>query len=173
MRLPALTLLLALAPGAAAAQSAPRSLALELGFSSDSAELLGGRAPVALSVAWWLTSDLDATARVAWAFAARTGGRAADGSFEAGGGVRYSLANWASLRPQLVADVAFVQVLGAPRSEVWMSDAGVRLAAGAALEIFFARDLSLNLMARATELALASGDGGPGLAFSVGVAAYF
>jgi hypothetical protein len=173
MRLLALTLLLATVPGAAAAQSSPRSLALELGFASDSAEVLGTRTPVALSAAWWLTGNLDAVARVAWGFAARSGGRRADGSFEVGGGVRCSLATWGALRPELVADIAFVQAFGTPGTELWASDSGVRLGAGAALEFFFARDLALGMAARATELALVSGAGGPGLAFSGGIAVYF
>jgi hypothetical protein len=173
MRPLALSLLLASAPAAAAAQGGPRCLSLELGFTRDSAEELGDRAPVALSTAWWLTGDLDATARVTWGFASRTGGRRAAGSFEAVAGLRYALGTLSVLRPQLVVDLAFVQVFGAPAAESWTSDSGVRLGAGAALEVFFARELSLSLTARATELALVSGDGGPGLAVALGVAAYF
>ena len=173
MRLLALALLLASAPAAATAQSGTRCLSLELGFTRDSADTLGERTPVALSVAWWLTDDLDATARVAWGFASRTGDRGAAGSFEAGAGLRYTLGTLSVLRPQLVVDLAFVQVLGAPAAEFWTSDSGLRLGAGLALEVFFARELSLSLIARATELALVSGDGGPGLAVGLGVAAYF
>jgi hypothetical protein len=173
MRSLVLALLLASAPAAAAAQSSPRSLSLEVGFTRDSSEALGDRAPVALCAAWWLTGGLDATLRVGWGFAARTVGRGADGSFEAGVGLRYGIATWPALRLQLLADLAFVQVLGAPAWERWTSDSGVRLGGGAALELFFARDLSLGLAARATELALASGDGGPGLALSLGISAHY
>jgi hypothetical protein len=172
MRPLALALLVLSAPAVAAAQSAPRSLALELGFARDSSDALGDRAPVALLATWWLTGDLDATARIAWGFAARTSGRAA-ASFEAGVGLRHALVTWRAVRPQVVADVAFVQVLGTPASEAWAADSGVRAGVGVALEVFLARDVSLSLTARVTELALASGEGGPGLATALGLAAYF
>jgi hypothetical protein len=173
MRPLAIALLIGALPAVAAGQSAPRSLSLELGFARDSAAPLGERAPVALAAAWWLTGELDATARVAWAFAARTSDRAAASSFEAGMGLRYGVARWAALRPQLVADLAFVHVFDPPTSEAWASDSGVRVGAGVGLEIFFARDVSLTFSARMSELALVSGDGGLGGAVALAAAAYF
>ena len=173
MRPLALAVFLALVPTIPTAQVAPRSLGLELGFTHDSFEALGARAPLALTAAWWLIDDLGVTARLAWGFASRTSVREAAGSFEAGAGLRYGLSRSQVLRPQLVADVAFVQVLAAPTSEAWTSDSGVRVGAGAALEIFVARDVSLTFTARLTELALGSGDGGPGTALSMGLAAWF
>ena len=173
MRTLALLLVLASVPVTAAAQGGQQSLALEVGFARDSVELLGGASPVALCWTSWLTGDLDATARVQWAFAARPDVRAADGSFEAGAGLRYSVATWGAVRAQLVADLAFVQVLGAPGPETSTSGSGVRLAGGGAFEIFFARDLSLSLVARATEVVLVSGEYGPGLTVAVGMAMYF
>ncbi len=166
-------LLLASAPGAVAAQEGRRSLAFELGFSRDSATALGGRVPVALSTTWWLTGDLDASARGAWTFEPRPAGRAADASFEGGAGLRYAVATWGPLRAQALAEVAFVQVLGVPGAELWASDSGVRAGGGAALELFFSRDLSLSFVARASHLALFSGGGGPSMALALGVSAYF
>jgi hypothetical protein len=173
MRSLALLLVLAVAPTGAAAQSSPRSLGLELGVTRDSVAAMGDRAPVALSATWWLTGDLDATARVAWGFAARTEGRAADGSFEAGLGLRCGLASWSILRPQLLANAAFVQVASWAASTPWASDSGVRLSAGMALEAFLARDLSLSLAGEASQLMLFSEGGGPGLGLALRIGAYF
>ncbi len=169
MRILILAALLLLAPGLSLAQSSPRSLALELGFSSDSAAALGSRSPVALVASWWLTGDLDATARAAWAFASRTQDRAADDSFEAGAGLRYGLARWSSLRPQVLAELSFVQVLP---SALAAPASGLRLGAGAALEAFLGRDVSLTLILGASRLFLAEG-GGIGLAASLRAGVYF
>jgi hypothetical protein len=173
MRSLALLLVLAVAPTGAAAQSSPRSLGLELGLTRDSVAAMGDRAPVALSATWWLTGDLDATARVAWGFAARTEGRGADGSFEAGLGLRCGLASWSILRPQLLANAAFVQVASWAASTPWVSDSGARLSAGMALETFLARDLSLSLAVEASQLMLFSEGGGPGLGLAMRIGAYF
>ena len=173
MRALALAVLLASAPAAADAQLAPRSLALELGFARDSAAALGERAPVALAATWWLAGEIDATARVAWAFAPRTGDRAAASSFEAGAGVRYGVARWPALRLQVVVELGFVHVLDAPRLDGWTSDSGVRAGLGAALEVFLARDVSLSFTGRLTDLALASGDGGAGASLATALAVYF
>ena len=173
MRPLVLAVLLAAVPRLAAAQVAPRSIGLELGFTRDSSAALGDRAPVALTAAWWIMGDLDATARVAWGFASRTSVREAAGSLEAGAGLRFGLARWHVLRPQVVADLAFVHVFGATPSEARASDSGVRVGAGAAMELFLGRDVSVSLGAKVTELALASGDGGSGIALAMGLAAYF
>ena len=164
-----LAALLLLAPGLTRAQPFPRSLALELGFSNDSAAALGSRSPVALIAGWWLTGELDATARAAWAFASRTQDRAADDSFEAGAGLRYGLARWSSLRPQVFAELSFVQVLPSALAE---SGSGLRLGAGAGLEAFLGRDVLLTLVLGASRLFLAAG-GGTGLAASLRASAYF
>jgi len=169
MRILILAALLLLAPGLSRAQSSSRSLALELGFSSDSAAALGSRSPVALVASWWLTGDLDVTARAAWAFASRTQDRAADDSFEAGAGLRYGLARWSSLRPQVLAELSFVQILP---SALAAPASGLRLGAGAALEAFLGRDVSLTLVLGASRLVLAEG-GGTGLAASLRAGAYF
>jgi len=169
MRSRSVALLLALAPLAAAAQVAPRSLSLELGITRDSAPALASRVPVALVATWWLAGDLDATARAGWSFAPRTEGRAADGSFEAGMGLRQAVARWGLLRPQLVGDVAFVQA-GSP---LFTAAAGVRVGAGVAIEAFVGRDLPVSLVAEASELLLTSGEGGPALSLALRVGACF
>ena len=173
MRPLALAVILSVLPRSAASQVAPRSIGLELGFTRDSSAVLGDRAPIALTAAWWLTGELDATARVGWGFASRTSVRAAAASLEAGAGLRWGLARWSAVRPQLLAEVAFVDALDAPPSAAGESDYGVRFAAGAAVELFLTRDLSASLSAKATELGLAGGDGGPGVAVAMGFATYF
>ncbi len=169
MRLHLAALLAALAPACAAGQTAPRSLAVEVAFSNDSAAALGSRAPVALVGSWWLAGELDATARLAWASAARTGGRAADSAYEAGLGLRYGLARWASLRPQVTLDAALVEVAA---GAIWGGDSGLRLGVGLGLEAFLARDLSLALVLQGSELLLPSG-GGLGAAASLRGSFYF
>jgi hypothetical protein len=170
MRSLLVTLLLALAPLPAAAQLAPRSLALELAFRRDSSPALGSRVPLSLVATWWLVGDLDATARAGWAFAPRTGDRGADGSFEAGLGLRQGLARWGPVRPELVADAAFVQVTRSALSGV---AAGLRLGLGAGLTAFLARDLSLGIVAEASELLLATDEGGPAVSVAVRFGACF
>ncbi|GEJ58285.1 hypothetical protein [Anaeromyxobacter diazotrophicus] len=169
MRLPALALVAACLPALARAQLAPRSLALELGFSSDSAPALGSRAPVGLVASWWLAGELDATARASWASAARTDGRAADGAYEAGAGLRYRLARWGSLRPHLAAEVAAVGVL--PGSG-FSAETGVRLGGGVGLEAFLGREVFLALALQGSELWLPHG-GGLGLGAALRAGAYF
>lgn len=169
MRLHALALFAALAPVAAVGQTAPRSLAVELGFSEDSAGALGSRAPVALVGSWWLLGDLEATARVAWASAARTGGRAADDTYEGGLGLRYRLARWDSLRPQVSFDAALVEVTAGP---IWPGDTGLRLGLGLGLEALLGRDAFLALALQGSELVLPGG-GGLGAAISLRGGIYF
>jgi hypothetical protein len=169
MRNLSLAALLLFAPALARAQSSPRSLAVELGFSNDSAAALGARSPVALVASWWLAGDLDATARASWAFASRTQDRAADDSFEAGAGLRYGLARWSSLRPQVLAELSFVQILP---SALAAPASGVRFGASAALEAFLGNDVSLTLVLGASRLFLVEGSGF-GLAASLRAGAYF
>ncbi len=173
MRSLALSFLLALVPLGAAAQSSTLSVAMEAGLTRDSVAVMGDRTRLALFATRWLTGELDASARVAWGFAARTDGRAADGSFEAGAGLRYGLTTSSTLRPELLVSASFVQVMGRPGSVAWTSDWGVRLGAGAALEAFLVRDLSLSLVAEASQLMLSTEGGGPGLGIGLRAAAYF
>jgi hypothetical protein len=138
MRTLALAFTLALAPSLAAAQLAPRSLALEVGIAWDSA---GDRVPVALAASWWIAERLDLTARVGWASAPRTEGREADGIFEAGLGLRRALGD-GPLRTALLAEVGSAQVLGASLFE---RDLRIRVRAGIAFDAFVLRDLAVGL----------------------------
>ena len=171
MRLAALALLLtaALRPVAARAQLAPRSLALELGFSDDSVAALGSRAPVGLVASWWLGGELDATVRFTWTSAARTEDRAADGAYETGLGLRYRLARWGSLRPHLALELAGIAVVPGAG---WSGVTGLRLGAGAGVEAFLGRDVFLALVLQGSELLLPGG-GGPGICGVVRAGAYF
>jgi hypothetical protein len=163
-----LAALLSLPPSAALAQLAPRSLALEAGFTLETAEARPGRAPVGLVATWWLADALDATARVAWVFAPRTEDRASDDRFEAGLGVRWALAR-GRIRPELLAGASVVELPGA----AFFPAAGLRLSAGAALEAFVARDVSVSALVEGAHLLLAGEEGGPGAAVALRVEVYF
>jgi hypothetical protein len=130
---------IAVPPSLAAAQLAPRSLALEIGLARDSGAAL--RAPLSLSANWWIAERLDLTARVGWASVARTSGRAPDSIYEGGVGLRRALGD-GPLRPSLMAEVAAAHVLGAWPFE---RDLGVRLRAGAVIDAFIGRDLAIGL----------------------------
>ncbi len=138
MRTLALAFLTA-APSLAAAQIAPRSLALEAGIACDSDGAL--RAPLALSASWWIAERLDLTVRVGWASVPRTQGRAPDATYEGGVGLRRTLGE-GPLRPALMVEVGAVHVLDASPFE---RDLGVRLRAGAVLDAFIGRDLAVGL----------------------------
>jgi hypothetical protein len=138
-----LALLTASAPIGAAAQVAPRSLALELGITQESGPDAALRAPVGLEASWWIAEGLDLTARVAWAAAGRTGDRGADARFEAGGGLRWA-PGAARLRPILLADVSLVEAFG---SLLVPPRAGARLRVGVGLEAFLTEDVALCLVA--------------------------
>ena len=168
MRSLALSALLTLAPAAAGAQLAPRSIALELGFTRESAPALGDRAPLALAASWWIAEDADLTARVAFGFAARTAGRAAGALYEAGFGLRRTFGGGA-VRPFAAVDAAFLQASAGP-TLAW--EQGLRLAASAGLEVFPARDLSVAVAAAGGEALLASGSG-PSVGVTVRLAGYF
>jgi hypothetical protein len=161
-------LVLTLLPAAAAAQAAPRSLAVELGWSRDSAAALGARMPMALAASWWIGGELDATARLAWSSAPRTDGRATALVYEATAGVRYVVAPWRSVRPQLGVEAAVVQVASAG----WGADLGLRLAGVAGVEAFIDQGFFLGLAVRASEVVL-RGDGGVGAGVFVRGGAYF
>jgi hypothetical protein len=160
--------LLALVPLATPAQLAPRSVALEVGYTSDSAPALGASAPVGLSASWWIADDLDLTARAALAFAARTAGRGADALYEAGLGLRRTFGA-ARLRPYATLDAA---VLLASTGALARWEQGVRASAGAGLEAFLARDLSLACGGSAGGALLASG-AGPSFGLVLRAAGYF
>ena len=164
------TLLLALAPAAAAAQPFAHSVGLELGVSHDSAGPIGDRMPLALSASWWLIGDLDVTARVAWGFALRTAGCAADGPLEAGAGLRYSLAGLGAVRPQLAVGAAYVLAWDARGPG---GSDGVRLEGGVGLEWLLTRELGLALLARASALWLDGEGWGGGFGGGVRLAYYF
>jgi hypothetical protein len=154
MRSLALAVILSLSPAHAIAQLAPRSLALELGFSGDSAPALGERTPVALVATWWLVGPLDAMLRTAWRSTWRTDVRGSD-AFEAGAGLRYTLAG-TTVRPQVLASVSFVEVLPGPFAP---DESGLRLAAGAGLEVFVARDVFAAAVGEGSVVMLPSGSG--------------
>jgi hypothetical protein len=158
-----------LLPVVARAQSAPRSIALESGASLQSGGFAALVTPVALRASWWIADRVDLTARVGWAFAPRTEGRGADLVLEAGGGLRFSLADRA-LRPFVLADVAAVQIF-AP--EALGSEAGARLRTGGGIDWFFARDLALGAAALVGGTALLSGRATIGAGVELHVEAYF
>jgi hypothetical protein len=169
MRLLSVVVLLALTPATASAQRPPRSVALEVGFSHDSADPLGDLAPVALGATWWLVGDLDATARLAWAFAPRTGVRGPDTVFEADVGLRQGLAKRPPFRFDAGIEIGWVQAVGAAPTR----SGGVRLGAGLWVEVFLSRDVALGLVGTLGQVVLASAEGGPCAGVRVRVAAYF
>jgi hypothetical protein len=158
-----------LLPALAGAQSAPRSIALEGGAAVQSGGSPPLVTPVALRASWWIAERLDLTARVGWAFAARTEGRGADLVLEAGGGLRF-IRSGRSLRPFALADLAAVQVL-AP--EALGSEAGARLRTGGGIDWFFARDLALGAEAVVGGTVLLSGRATLGAGVELHVEAYF
>lgn len=168
MRSLTLAALLTLAPGAARAQLAPRSIALELGFTRESAPALGDRAPLALAASWWIADELDLTARAAFGFAARTEGRAAGALYEAEFGLRRTFGA-GPVRPFAAIDAAFLQ---ASTGQPFAWEQGLRLAASAGLEVFPARDLSVAVAAAGSEALLASGSG-PSIGLALRVTGYF
>ncbi len=160
---------LCLAPSQANAQLAPRSVAIEGGIALQSGAAATLVSPLALAASWWIAQGLDLTARVGWAFAARTDGRPTDLFADAGAGLRWSLSGRA-LRPVVLADLAVVQVF-APGLEG--SDAGLRLRAGIGIDAFLARDLALGVAATLGGTALTSGSAALGAGLALRVEAYF
>ncbi|MFL5263058.1 MAG: hypothetical protein ACJ79R_11640 [Anaeromyxobacteraceae bacterium] len=158
-----------LLPALARAQSAPRSIALQSGAAVQSGGSAALVTPIALRAAWWIAERVDVTARVGWAFAARTEGRGADLVLEAGGGLRLALSERA-LRPFALADVSAVQVL-AP--EALGSEAGARLRTGGGIDWFFAPDLALGAEAMVGGTVLLSGRATLGAGLELHVEAYF
>jgi hypothetical protein len=167
MRPLTLAAILSLYPAMAGAQLAPRSLALDVGLSRDSAPALGERTPVALVATWWLVGPVDAMLRVAWRTAWKTDVRGAD-SFEAGAGLRYTLAG-TTVRPQLFASVSLLEVL--PGSSA-PEETGARLSVGAGLEVFLVRDVFAAAVGEGSVAALPSGSGA-GLSVTLRLGVYF
>ena len=136
--LPAILSALALlAAHPAHAQRSNHSITLESGLSAPAG---GGGAtlvPVALSAAAWLEGAFQGTARLAWAFAPRTGGRGADAIFAGTLGLRYA-PGASALRPELLLELGWARAEegGRPKD-------GVALGLGGGAEWFPARDLSL------------------------------
>jgi hypothetical protein len=153
--------LLLLAAGPTAAQYANRSVALEGGLA---APLRGGAvrpAPVAVSAALWVEGAVDATFRLAWTTAPRTGERGTDAWVAGTLGLRCSLAD-GPVRPQLFAEAGWSR-------SAWRRDR-FTVGAGAGLEWFFAPDLAL---AARGALRRASTGEGWGLEATLGAAFYF
>jgi hypothetical protein len=169
MRSLALAVAVAAIPSLASAQIAPRSLALEVGIAREIGSGAALRAPVALAASWWIGERLDLTARVGWASAARTDGRAADTSADVGGGLRWTLGA-APFRTALLTDIAVVKVLG--RSLV-DGDGGLRARAGGSVDLFFARDLALGVAMTAGAALLSSGTSRAEVGLALRVEGYF
>ena len=177
---PLLLVALALsAPSAARAQLPPRSLGLELGFSRDLGASGPDRAPVSLSATWWIADDLDLTARGGSAFAWRSEVRPADPCFEAALGFRRRLAGTGRMRVHLVLDVVFVRAPGAVGLEPSAlpastpPDSGLALAAGAALELFAGRDVSVSATGEIGETIWLVRDGALAARFAIRMGVYF
>lgn len=122
----------------AAAQLSNRSISAEAGVSVPARRGSGSAETIALAATAWLDGELEAVARVAWWNAPRTADRAADGGGWVGtAGLRMSLLP-DPLRPQLWVEAGWLRretPLG-PRDRI-------ALGAGAGLEWFAVRDISL------------------------------
>lgn len=134
---PSLCAVLLAVPAPASAQLSNASIGVETGGSSP---LTGSGPPagrVALAATRWLEGDLDLVARVAWADARETSGRAA-ASLAGTLGLRWSILP-DPIRPQVELDVGWTHRLGPdPRD-------GLAAALAIGVEWFFAPDLSLAL----------------------------
>jgi hypothetical protein len=147
----------------AAAQLSNRSIALESAVSAPFRAGEGFLGGVGLAATAWLDGDLEAVARVAWAAGARTGDRAAAAEAWTGtAGLRLSLLP-EPLRPQLSLEAGWRRIDGPTGSAGQLV-----LGAGAGLEWFPARDLSL-----AVRCALRGGSFAPELEASLAAAVYF
>jgi hypothetical protein len=136
--LPVAALAVVLTATPAAAQLSNHGIAVESGLSGAA----GGRgapAPAfALSASTWLEGDVDAFARIAYASAAETVGRAAVPALTGTVGLRLSLGH-APLRPQVFVDAGWARI---PVGGGLVADRGA-LGAGVALEWFPAGDFSV------------------------------
>jgi hypothetical protein len=146
----------------AGAQLQNRSLALESGISAPLSPAAAGHAAVALAATAWLEGSLDLTARVAFAAAAQTPGRAPVTTACGTAGLRASLLP-DPLRPQLGLELGWARVAHAAATEDRLA-----FAATAGLEWFPRRDLSF-----AARTALRGAGGALSLELTLGAAAYF
>jgi hypothetical protein len=158
---------LILAPAAAAGREAPHAIALELGFNGDPGLGAGGATSVGVAVNAWLTGELDATGRVAWASALRPDGRGADAAFEAGAGLRDGMTTWRAAQLQVAVAAAWRQPGAWPSSA-----AGLRLEIGGGIEVALAGPVGLGLALEASQGLFTLG-GAPGLGGRLRLACYF
>jgi hypothetical protein len=146
----------------AAAQVRNRSVSVESGVSAPLSRLGAGGGTFALGATSWLEGAVDATARVAFSAAPRTGGRASAPSASGTAGVRLSLLP-DPLRPQLGLELGWARVAGPAGGED-----RVAFAVAAGLEWFPARDLSIT-----TRAALHGAGRAASLELTLSLGAYF
>ncbi len=136
---PAVAAALLLAAMPAAAQLSNHSLAVEAGLSSRPRAPGYTGSSVAVTATRWIEGDVEALARVAFASAARTDGRAAASALSGTLGLRVSLLH-DPVRPQLEAEIGWARVFEGEEAED-----RIGLGIGAGVEWFPVRDLSLAL----------------------------
>lgn len=121
----------------AAAQLSTRGIAVESGLAIPAGGAGTLHAPVALSLAIWLDGKVEGVLRLAGgSVRATTAGRAAASWLAGTAGVRWSGAS-GPVRPQLFLEAGWASATGLHRSD------RLALGAGAGVEWFWARDLSL------------------------------
>jgi hypothetical protein len=171
MRTPTLTVvaILLLVPPAADAQLTNHSIGLELGIASLSGFGLEPHIPLGFAASYWLDGRISATARLAMAFPARTGDRTTAYYVCGAAGLRLDLST-SSLRPWLFAEVGWYQIF---LPDAFGSTGAFAPGAGAGLEWFFERDLSLALVATGRWLVAFGRDGGRLGELTTQVSAYF
>ncbi len=132
---------LVLAASPAAAQLSNHSIAFEAGLSARHGSLHDVDTGLAVSASRWMEGDVEAVARVAFASAAETDGRATASAVSGTLGLRLSLLP-DPVRPQLDAELGWSRVFGPGAAEDH-----VALGIGAGVEWFPARDTSIALRA--------------------------
>ncbi len=157
---------LAVAPAASAAQLADRSIGVEVGFTSPSGLGVEAHAPVALAAGFWIEGGLSVTARASVAFAPRTGGRETDLCLGWAAGLRWD-ASSEDLRPFLFGEIGWLHVLGAGARSAFAPGAG------AGIEAFVRRDLSVAAQVAARAIVVVGGEGGRALDAALRLSYYF
>lgn len=146
----------------AAGQVSNHGIAVESGISAPLDGAGSAAATLALSASTWIEGDVEGVARVAFASASGTAGRAAAPGLAGTLGIRLSLGR-APLRPQLLADAGWARAgSGAAASDE------VLFRLGAGLEWFPAGDLSL-----AARGAFVVAGGAPALEAVLSLGGYF
>jgi hypothetical protein len=158
----ALVLGLALAAFPAAAQLSNHGIAVESGISRPLDGAGEAAASLALAASTWIEGDVEGVARVAFASASRTGGRAAVPGVLCTLGLRLSLGH-APVRPHLFADAGWARV---GKGEATSDE--LVFGFGAGLEWFPAGDLSVG-----ARTALRVVGGAPALDLVLALAGYF